>query len=75
MWASVCGWHGAGRGKRRIWRKLHLCVDEATKDIVSVDLTANGVHDSPHLPSVLDRVEGDVGQVSGEQGLRQRNVL
>jgi len=57
--------HGAGKGKRRTWRKLHLCVDETTKDIVAVDLTASGVHDSPRLPAVLDRVEGDVGQVSG----------
>jgi hypothetical protein len=58
--------HGAGKGKRRTWRKLHLCVDETTKDIVAVDLTASGVHDSPHLPAVLDRVEGDVVQVSGD---------
>ena len=59
--------HGAGKGKRRTWRKLHLCVDETTKDIVAVGLTASGVHDSPHLPAVLDRVEGDVGQVSGDK--------
>ena len=59
--------HGAGKGKRRTWRKLHLCVDETSKDIVAVDLTASGVHDSPHLPAVLDRVEGDVGQVSGDR--------
>ena len=59
--------HRAGKGKRRTWRKLHLCVDETTKDIVAVDLTASGVHDSPHLPAVLDRVEGDVGQVSGDR--------
>jgi len=59
--------HGAGTGKRRTWRKLHLCVDETTKDIVAVDLTASGVHDSPHLPAVLDQVEGDIGQVSGDR--------
>jgi hypothetical protein len=59
--------HGAGKGKRRTWRKLQLCVDETTKDIVAVDLTASDVHDSPHLPAVLDRVEGDVGQVSGSR--------
>jgi len=59
--------HGAGKGKRRTWRKLHLCVDETSKDIVAVDLTASGVHDSPHLPAELDRVEGDVGQVSGDR--------
>jgi hypothetical protein len=59
--------HGRGRGRRRTWRKLHLGVDEATKEIVAVDLTTSGVHDSPHLPAVLDQVEGDVGQVSGDR--------
>lgn len=42
--------HGMERGRRRKWRKLHLCVDERTKEIVAVDLTTSGTHDSPHLP-------------------------
>jgi hypothetical protein len=58
--------HGMGKGRRRTWRKLHLCVDEASKDIVAVDLTTSAVHDSPHLPRVLGQVEGDVGQVSAD---------
>jgi hypothetical protein len=60
--------HGMGRDRRRIWRKLHLGVDETTKEIVAVDLTTSGVHDSPHLPAVLDQVVGEVGQVSGDRG-------
>ena len=52
--------HGMGRGRRRIWRKLHLGVDETTKEIVAVDLTTSGVHDSPHMPAVLDRVSDQV---------------
>jgi hypothetical protein len=48
--------HGAGRGKRRTWRKLHLCVDEATKDIVAVDLTASGVHERD---AVLRRIRDE----------------
>lgn len=59
--------HGMGRGRRRTWRKLHLGVDETTKEIVAVDLTASGVHDSPHLPMVLDQVADDVRQVSGDR--------
>ena len=59
--------HGVGRGRRRTWRKLHLGVDEASKEIVAVDLTTSGVHDSPHLPVVLEQVRGDVGQVSGDR--------
>ena len=59
--------HGAGRGRRRTWRKLHLGVDEKTKEIVAVDLTNSGVHDSPHLPTVLDQIADAVGQVSGDR--------
>ena len=55
------------RGRRRTWRKLHLGVDEKTKEIVAVDLTTSGVHDSPHMPDVLDLVLDPVHQVSGDR--------
>jgi IS5 family transposase len=65
------GWyvrkHGMGRGRRRTWRKLHLGVDETTKEIVAVDLTTSGVHDGPHFPALLEQVVGTVGQVSGDR--------
>ena len=59
--------HGMDKGRRRIWRKLQLAVDEETKEIVAVDLTTSGVHDGPQLLAVLDQVEGEVGQVSGDK--------
>ena len=59
--------HGMGTGRRRTWRKLHLCVDEASKDIGAMDLTTSAVHDSAHLPAMLGRVEGEVGQVSADK--------
>jgi len=59
--------HGMGKGRRRTWRKLHLGVDETTKERVAVDLTTSGLHDSPHLPAMLDQVIGDVRQVSGDR--------
>jgi len=59
--------HGMCRGRRRVWRKLHLGVDEKTKDIVAVDLTTSGVHDSPHMSEVLELVGDDVCQVSGDR--------
>lgn len=48
--------HRMGQGRRRSWRKLHLGVDEKTKDIVAVDLTTSRVHDSSRLPALLDQV-------------------
>ncbi len=34
------------RGRRRAWRKLHLGVDETTKEIVAVEVTPGRIHDS-----------------------------
>ena len=53
-------------GRRRIWRKLHLGVDEQTKEIVSVEITASHVHDSQVLPRLLTQISGKVCQVSGD---------
>ncbi len=60
------------RGRRRIWRKLHLGVDETTKEIVVVDLTPSRVHDGRQLPEVLDRTPGDICQVSADKGYDSR---
>jgi len=35
-----------GVGKRRTWRKLHFCVDEATLEIISVVASTNDVSDA-----------------------------
>ena len=53
-------------GRRRTWRKLHLGVDEATKEIVAVKVTTSSVHDSLMLPKLLGQIPGRVHQVSGD---------
>ncbi len=52
--------------QRCLWRKLHLGVDEHTKEIVAVEITASHVHDSQVLPRLLTQVSGTVCQVSGD---------
>jgi hypothetical protein len=52
--------------RRRTWRKLHLGVDEATREIVAVELTGSRVHDSQPLPSLLAQIPDPIGQVSGD---------
>ncbi len=52
--------------QRRIWRTLHLGVDEHTKESVAVEITASHVHDSRMLPSLLTQISGKVCQVSGD---------
>jgi hypothetical protein len=53
-------------GRRRAWRKRHLGVDDATKGIVAVEVTASSVHDSLMLPELLGQIHGRVCQVSGD---------
>ena len=52
--------------RRRSWRKLHLGIDESTKEIVAVELTGSRVHDSRPLPALLDQIRDPVDQVSGD---------
>jgi len=56
----------------RSWRKLHLGVDEKTKEIVAVDLTASNIHDGQRLPHLLSMVCGRIGQVSGDRAYDTR---
>src|SRR5919108_868089 len=53
-------------GRRRRWRKLHLGIDERTKEIVAVELTESRVHDSQSLPLLLKQIADPIGQVSGD---------
>lgn len=55
-----------GVSKRRTWRKLHLGVDEATGEIMVAEVTTNDFHDSEIVPSLLDGIDGEVAQVSGD---------
>jgi len=52
--------------RRRTCRKLHLGIDESTKEIVAVGLTGSRVHDSQPLPALLDQIPDPIGQVSGD---------
>ena len=52
--------------RRRTWRKLHLGIDEQTKEIVAAELTESRVHDSQRLPALLDQIPDPLGQVSGD---------
>jgi len=55
-----------GIGKRRAWRKLHLGIDEATRQIVAVELTTNDVGDSEVFPRLLLSIEGEIEKVCAD---------
>jgi hypothetical protein len=50
----------------RTWRKLHLCVDAATKECVAVAISTNSFKDSPLLPALLGQVSDRVTQVAAD---------
>ena len=61
-----------GVSKRRTWRKLHFCTDEATLEIVSVVASTNNVSDAEVLQDLLEDVPGKIEQVSADGAYDQR---
>ena len=42
--------------KRRVWRKVHLGIDEQTLEIRAVEVTSRDVGDAPMLPELLSQI-------------------
>ena len=55
-----------GKGKRRVWRKLHLGVDTLTGAIVAHALTPSETHDGAELEGLLAELEGPIAAVYGD---------
>ena len=55
-------WHARKHGgsKRRLWRKIHLGVDEQTLEIRAIEITGSQIGDAPMLPELLDQIPPDV---------------
>lgn len=62
-----------GYARRRTWRKLHLGVDQATGQIVAAVLATNNFTDGQVLPELLEQVDEEVAQVSGDKAYDKRN--
>jgi hypothetical protein len=54
-------WHTRKQGgtRRRVWRKVHLAIDEATMEVRAVAFTDSGVGDAPMLPGLLSQIPAD----------------
>jgi len=48
-----------GGPKRRVWRKIHLGIDEETLEIRAVEVTSSDIGDAPMLPELLARIPPD----------------
>lgn len=57
-----------GGTKRRIWRKIHIGIDDNTMEIRAIEVTSNGVGDAPILPELLDQIPPgqEIGSVTAD---------
>lgn len=50
-----------GGSKRRIWRKIHIGIDEETLEVRAVEVTTSNIGDAQMLPELLDQIPPDQG--------------
>ena len=57
-----------GGPKRRIWRKIHIGIDEETLEVRTVEVTSSNVGDAPVLPEFLNQIPPDqvIGSVTAD---------
>ena len=57
-----------GGPKRRIWRKIHIGIDEETLEVRAVEVTTSNVGDAPMLPELLNQIPADqtIGSVTAD---------
>jgi hypothetical protein len=63
-------WHARKHGgpKRRVWRKIHLGIDEETLEVRAVEVTGSHIGDAPVLPDLLNQIPADqqIGSVTAD---------
>lgn len=57
-----------GGPKRRLWRKVHIGIDEKTLEVRAVEITGSNIGDAPVLPDLLDQIPEDeqIGSVTAD---------
>jgi len=63
-------WYARKHGgpKRRVWRKIHLGIDEETLEVRAVEITGSHIGDAPVLPDLLGQIPADqeIGSVTAD---------
>ena len=63
-------WHARKPGgpKRRVWRKIHLGIDEETLEVRAVEITGSNIGDAPVLPDLLNQIptHEQIGSVTAD---------
>lgn len=57
-----------GGSKRRLWRKLHIGIDEETLGVRAIEVTSSAIGDAPMLSDLLDQIppDEDIGSVTAD---------
>ena len=57
-----------GGSKRRVWRKIHIGIDEETLEVRAVEVTGSNIGDAPMLPELLNQIPSkqDIGSVTAD---------
>ena len=63
-------WNARKHGglKRRLWRKIHIGIDEETFEIRAIEATSSSIGDAPVLPDLLNQIPPDeeIGSVTAD---------
>jgi len=63
-------WHARKHGgpKRRVWRKIHLGIDEQTLEVRAVEVTGSHIGDASVLPDLLSQISAgeEIGSVTAD---------
>ena len=63
-------WNAGKHGgpKRRLWRKIHIGIDEQALEIRAIEVTSSRIGDAPILPDLLNQIPPDqeIGSVTGD---------
>jgi hypothetical protein len=64
-----------GGAKRRIWRKIHIGIDEETLEVRAVEITGSNIGDAPVLPELLEQIPTDqrISNVTADGAYATRN--
>ncbi len=58
----------------RDWRKLHICVDERTGDVVACELTSRGARDPSRVPSLLGQIDRPISSCRADSAYDETSV-
>ncbi len=65
--ASMCC-RAKGGAKRRIWRKIHIGIDEETLEVRTGEVTSSNIRDAPVLPDLENQIppDQDIGSATAD---------